>query len=66
MTSRLSEIHGNGQIHGEVVADYDRTDDQSKEDDQKDEVEDRVADYTSLAESRLLDGVDRWSNLATG
>ena len=50
----------------EVFASDNRSDDEGEEDDEHDEVEDSEADDASFSELRLLERVDRWSNLATG
>lgn len=48
----------------EVFACHQRADDQGKEDDEEDEVEDGIADDSSLAELGLLQRVNGWANLS--
>jgi len=47
----------------DVLANDDRSNNQNDEQNQQGEVQDCVANHTSLSEARLLEGVDGWPNL---
>ena len=63
LSGRLDKIQGNAWQIVDVFADNHGSDDQNKEHDEHEKVQDSVANDTPLSEARLLDGVDRRSDL---
>lgn len=62
-TSGLDELHRDGRERLDELAGDQRTGDEQDEDEKEEEVEDGVADHTTLAQLRLLERVDRGTNL---
>jgi hypothetical protein len=56
-------LHGNGRQRGEEFAGNDRSSNESSEDYENDEVEDGISDDSSLPKLRLLERIDRRSDL---